>query len=215
MTKYNNPLYAAAKVAILGTTLILINALRTDTDPQQPPSASVTVVKPNANPAPATINSTNNATTPLFVKDVDYSSHEPFVMRWTVSVAAGTSIGAAFSSPVPAGKRLVVEQVTVDGQIRNPVLLIGATVGVDDRIGRDIILKPNFIGATSSDPFDPFHVDGVTQQVRLFVNPGQRLSGTARLNLPGNGSSSVIFHIIGYLVDVPVAGSGKVRRLGF
>jgi hypothetical protein len=121
---------------------------------------------------------------------------------WTVSVAAGTTIGGAFSSCVPSGKRLVVEQVTVDGQIRNPVLLIGASVGVNDPMARDIILKPSFIGANSHDPFDPFHIDGVTQQVRLFVDPGQRLNGIARLNLPATGSSSVIFHVIGYLVHV-------------
>ena len=216
MKKTNSPLYGAAKLVMLEMTLILINAPPADADSQQPLSASVTVVKTNANPAVAalsvsgdlspsstsTVDVGNTATTPLFVREVNYSSHEPFVMRWTVSVAAGTTIGGAFSSSVPSDKRLVVEQVTVDGQIRNPVLLIGASVGVNDPMARDIILKPNFIGANSQDPFDPFHVDGVTQQVRLFVDPGQRLNGIARLNLPAAGSSRVIFHVIGYLVHV-------------
>ena len=133
---------------------------------------------------------------PLAIRDLDNPARQPFQAR----VSCSTTIDGCseFIPSPPAGKRLVIEYVSMQGEI--PAGQV-ATFQIDATAGGQFAVHD--LGL--SQPAVAFGFVGrvvVAQQVRLYADPGLPIHASAARN----GSGNLIhfsFSVSGYLVDLP------------
>jgi hypothetical protein len=136
----------------------------------------------------------NVANNPVPGRDVDNPARQPFTKVVTDSN----------SFAVPSGKRLVIEYVSGGGFISTgqKFLEVGFlfTALIDgDRAGVQHHFVPVFTG-TQNTGMNQFDVYAVSQQTRIYVEPGGLVQGFLEKT---SGVAGVSFTVSGYLVDVP------------
>jgi hypothetical protein len=159
-------------------------------------------------PANNTVKVSNAPATAVFTRGVDDSARQVFQAEATITMADGATTGMARflfannSQTVPAGKRLVIEDISARGSIPGGY---GAAVHVLTRV--DTRAARHFL-VLNGQGYSPFGVDRVTsnQQVRVYADPGTNVDVVLALDsgiFGGLGTDILTATISGYLVDVP------------
>jgi hypothetical protein len=134
-----------------------------------------------------------DAATPVSVRDVDNPARQPFADATSVSVEDGQFSGSGTLAPVPSGKILVLEQISVVARLTGQKLLAARIEGPS---GLRYYLMPNDQG---TDVFGR-NVFITSQHVRLYFTAGQQVSCTAERS--GTAGPAVAdFSVSGYFVD--------------
>jgi hypothetical protein len=148
-----------------------------------------------------TVKVSNTATTPAFIRDAD-DARQAFQGEATVTMAAGATTATARVTTVPAGKRLVIEQITAVGAIS----LVGgggiATLQtrVDTRLARHFInLNLQAFSAFSSFSARPI----ASQLARIYADAGSNVDAFVTTDSPVGAGDVLIVSVSGYLVDIP------------
>lgn len=181
-----------------------------------PPGPDVRVVNTQDNPVPVsvinfptgtnTVNVSSSTNAPLFVRDVDNPARQPIVrlaFQMNVLVGETQAINNQIYT-VPAGKRLVIEFVSV----RTFVLPSGQTfsveVGVSDgQTTYDINLAPTLVGTfTVGTGGNKGDLSAISQQTRVYANAGDTIRAFAQKG-DDVGAGQANITVMGYLVDVP------------
>ena len=133
---------------------------------------------------------------PLAIRDLDNPARQPFQARVTCSATIDGC--SEFIPNPPAGKRLVIEYVTMQGEIPPGQV---ATFQIDTTAGGEFAVHD--LGLSL--PAVAFGFVGrvvIAQRVRLYADPGVPIHAAASRN--GSGSTvHFSFSISGYLVDLP------------
>jgi hypothetical protein len=148
-------------------------------------------------PASNTVLIGNSAANPAVVINKDEPARQPFQIERAFIIAPGTSFNEVdiFSNaPVPAGKRFVLEHVSVRVTVEE-----GQKVFFQIQTGG----SKHYLVATSQGTFfTAGELFIASQPIRLYVNPGQPLfCGVSRNSTTGD--NLCVFEISGYFVDVP------------
>jgi hypothetical protein len=160
-------------------------------DPQSRPSPT-----PSPAPGPQDVNVVN---TPR-VSDADNPAKQPFQAS-----GSGEFIGSICDvtiTTVPAGKRLIIEHVSVLGQMTTGQKMITAYI-VPRLQGFNDQKHYLTISGQGTDDINGIDYYVASEQVRLYADPGPEVFGFAIRNTNSGISSFVHFVISGYLVDVP------------
>ena len=136
------------------------------------------------------------------VKDQDNPARQPFQWQNSGTIAAGSD-RVDFTIQVPAGKRLVIEQLSGAASVNN-------SVGTVPRF-----LIASFSGGIASGYAPGAYVgnDGMSprvyasQQLRMYADPGTNVSVEVQRssdNVGGySGTVSFTVSVTGYLVNIP------------
>jgi hypothetical protein len=183
-TKMTNSYFTVrgAGLAVLLATIAMV-------DPRQ--------VHAQQPPLPVTV--TNGITRPVPMFGTDNPAFQPFQHSAEFSTSVGVGSGFITITTVPAGKRLVIEFVSVDvfnfaGSPVHSVYITTTTAGVTTY--HRFVLFGQGLDAFGNG------VSAAAQQVRLYADPGTTVSGS--LTRSGSvGTAEAGFHISGYFVDLP------------
>ena len=159
---------------------------------------------PRPSPTPGT-QDVNVVNTPS-VSDADNPARQPFQAVVTGVLSASGDTGNVPITTVPAGKRLIIEHVSVFCFAQTGQRIFLASIGValqnaynGANLNHYLTLSPQ-----GSNGFDlDFYT--ASEQVRLYADPGTQVFVDAAGNPPSASGlpSSAHFAISGYLVDVP------------
>jgi len=180
------------------------------------PDASV-ALKPGAkvglDPEANGVKISNTPAAPAFVRSVDEGARQPFQGEAIVRMSDGNTAAAApvlfanNTQTVPAGKRLVIEQVAARAIM--PLSPFGGFAGVAR-------IETNVEGR-SARHFLPLEASGfnpgglarsiATVPMRVYADPGTTVSAALSLDSPlfgaGSNLEALVVSISGYFVDVP------------
>lgn len=138
----------------------------------------------------------NAAANPVFVRDVDRPTAQPFQREVTVTLTEGQG-GMNTEISVPAGKLLVIENVSVfgtaptDQRIQQFALLT--------HIAPDNVFHPHYFQFTKQDTGFGAYEYTVGEQTRLYADTPGALARVTRT--PATGTVTFRFIVSGYLVD--------------
>jgi hypothetical protein len=135
------------------------------------------------------------------VRDVDHPAQAPVRFVASVSVAAGQTFGAANLAPVPAGKRLVIQTVSVFGYTQTPERIVAVWLSTNPE-STYISLDPQTTELKSMGSFfSGYDAIAYNRNVTFVYEPGE----IPRL-IVGVGSTTnpkfVNFFIHGYYVTL-------------
>ena len=143
----------------------------------------------------------NSSANPVPVQVVDASSEQPYTANVSIEIANGSSQGGANglttgsqSFGVPAGKRLVVETVSMyrPGDIGQTVqIFVNALFGS----------QSSAFAVAPAAAFNAAYT-GATQAMKFYADPGTRGVVNAFRN-GSSGQETVTVAIAGHLVNVP------------
>lgn len=148
------------------------------------------VALPMGNPALAQVR-------PAYVKNVDEPGRLPYQQMREFNACAGQFCQIAFN-PVPAGKRLVVERLTMLLGVVNTGApnLVAFGTGATTNAGNRAIVEPSFVRSTVIGSVSFWALD---REVRVYYGPGEtpevKVASTASFSFVGNMS------LHGYLID--------------
>lgn len=154
----------------------------------QPVSGSVLVANDTANPVP--------------LRDVDNPASQPFAFNgfsfWSVN---SQTTGVSFT--VPAGKRLVIEQVSAQANVTSIAPTKQVTLYVSATAGGTVAAY--YFTGTDVGEFAGTGRDWVvaSSQTRSYADAGTTVSITAFRSYTDNYSDTINFYLSGYLVNVP------------
>ncbi len=143
------------------------------------------------------VNIGNPAASPVPVRDVDNPARQPFQWPFVWSVAPGSFDEFSPFVTVPAGKRLVIETISVQATadvVSHIRIRIQTTA--DGQLSGHFIDVANRGGAAGLTNFHGTHA------VRIYADPGSSVRFGAGRN-DSSGFVSVEAAISGYFVDVP------------
>ncbi|HEX6625397.1 MAG TPA: hypothetical protein VF064_16910 [Pyrinomonadaceae bacterium] len=144
-------------------------------------------------PTPASVNIVNTPS----VRDADNPARQPFQSELYLGGAA-SSLNFLEIAQVPAGKRLVIENVAVSG-----VTPTGQRVfaGLITTMGNFIARHPLLVHAQGINENGEAEFV-ISQQARIYADPGSNV--TIYVRRSSTSGASVVWHatISGYLVDV-------------
>jgi len=152
-----------------------------------------------AAPSPTNVNVVNTTASPVPVRDVDNPARQPFQAEAVGGFADGASTtGDITIGAVPAGKRLVIEYVSVFGTMLPGQKMIRASIQTEDV---SIYLRISPQGSNAGGSRDYF-IASEDWRVTGKLRPSFRGTGE-RDSFAGANPDSVTFTISGYLVDCP------------
>jgi hypothetical protein len=136
-----------------------------------------------------------DAATPVMVRDVDNPAIEPFQGFASIVLPFGQTQGSRQITTVPAGKVLVIEDVSADGRLSAGDKLIGLAIYgggplyylVPNDVGTDEIGRRMYIAS---------------QHVRFYFTEGTQVGCFAQRDT-ANGQPDVNFSVFGYFIDKP------------
>jgi hypothetical protein len=160
----------------------------------------VTVINTAAQPVPTTVQGTVGTTVQgtVSVKDVDQPARAPFADLKSISMDDGESQDFTEFDPVPAGKRLVIETVTVRtqaaaGQIWDVVLFVrtnGVTIA-------------HTLALSTFQTLGDIDIRTATLPVRLYADAGSQPKVFAHRQYGTVGLAGVDTTVSGYFVSIP------------
>jgi hypothetical protein len=136
-----------------------------------------------------------DAATPVMVRDIDNPARQPFQASTSIVLPFGQTQGSRSVTTVPAGKVLVIEDISADGRLDGNDKLLSLAIFTG---GASYYLHPNDEGIDELGR----RVYSASQHVRLYVPAGEAVTGFAERN-PATGQPGVNFSVFGYYVDAP------------
>lgn len=201
----------AVSLTIMAAAVTVQSAFSAQTSPSGP---DVRVVNTQTNPVPVsvinfpagtnTVNVSSSTNAPLLVRDVDNPARQPVVrLADDVNLIVGESQAFKQMYTVPAGKRLVIEFVSVRTFV-GPGQNLFVSVGVSDGQNfYDINLAPTLVGTfTVGTGGNQGDRSAISQQTRFYANAGETVRAFAQKN-DDLGAGQATITVMGYLVDVP------------
>ena len=152
------------------------------------------------NQQPLNVSVVNTATRPVYVRDVDNPARQPFhVELYDFRMIAGDTLSTD-SFIVPAGKRLVIEQVS--GRFTAPA---GQTLDLVVQTGPSEAPATHYYLPVRQGPLAPLSGDGfvLNQLSRQYAEPGSNVGVILQRRGGTDGEASGLMTFTGYLVDVP------------
>ena len=202
----------AVSLTIMAAAVTVQSAFSAQTSPSGP---DVRVVNTQTNPVPVsvinfpagtnTVNVSSSTNAPLLVRDVDNPARQPVVrLADAVNVIVGETQAFKQMYTVPAGKRLVIEFVSVRTFVLPPGQKLFVEVGVSDgQTTYDINLAPTLVGTfTVGTGGNQGDRSAISQQTRFYANAGETVRAFAQKN-DDLGAGQATITVMGYLVDVP------------
>jgi len=216
MQKMKNKLMVALATGVLIGSFVLGSVFAGHAAPN-PPTQNVSVVNTTSEPVPTqavgtttvsgsvsianspTVQVGNTSASPVAVRDVDNPARHPFQFYATFSKTGGNLI-VDNQIAVPAGKRLVIETITLQAFVPAGQKLLAQLhmVGGGTFVQHNIMLTPQ--GGFNFDLLDYF---AATETVRMYADQGSAvpLHVTRSSNDANFWGGS--YTVAGYLVDVP------------
>jgi hypothetical protein len=219
MTWLKQSLIATSSLLTLMMLLVLADALEITAQSGPPPGPNVTVVNTDANPVPVTAatplpvtGSVNLGGTPTvnlspgaivdarqageWNVDID-RVQMPFQRAQSFVVPDGALEGSGDLLQVPAGHRMIIEQVTA---------LAFSNANNPDQRWRFLSVETMVDGVVAVHhlpfAFDGFNASVVSQQVRLYADPGSLITLRSGRNFT-SGNFGTNATVSGYLIPAP------------
>lgn len=146
-----------------------------------------------------------DSTNPVSLRDVDNAARQPFQFNASGNFTDGfAGTGPVPITQVPAGKRLIIEHVSVFGSTPLGQKLILASIGVTQQNANSgqPVLHYLVINSAGSDAFAARY--SCSQMVRLYADPGTIVSLSAQRDATaGTLFGAVAYAISGYFINVP------------
>lgn len=160
----------------------------------------VVVVNTTSQPVPVAVQGTptvqfsNDENNPVIIRDADRPTAQPFQYQAVVELEDGQGSGDV-QIPVPEGKMLVIEYISVNGSAPSNHQIYASLLS---RVRPDDTYRPHYIQYTKQD-YGSFNNYTANQQTRIYADAP---SVTFRLqNIPATGSANFRCTISGYFVD--------------
>jgi hypothetical protein len=229
MNRFKNQLIVAAVFALLAAIGTIMNSHQVAAQPGPPGGMAVNIVNPLPVPVTGsttvsgtvaatqsgswnvgitgtpTINFTNTAATPIFVRNVDNPGHNPYaefqILRFGICSLCSGPVNFAI---VPPGKRLVVTNISGEIDLGGGAQIIrvqafnGSTVSPSD-ISLPVTLQ--FSGVAGTGGASTVFV--FNQQCLLFVDAGNRPGAFVVADNPSASIGETSINMTGYFVNVP------------
>jgi hypothetical protein len=143
-----------------------------------------------------TVSLDDSPTNPISVRDVDRPTAQPFQYETEVTLEEGEG-GQNAAIPVPQGKLLVIEYVSVFGTA--PASQRIQQFGLLTHVAPDNVMRPHYLQFTKQDTgFGSFEYTAA-QQVRVYADtPGAAARVT---RTPATGTVTFRFIVSGYFVN--------------
>jgi len=136
-------------------------------------------------------------TRPALVRDVDNGALQPFRDHIFISVAAGEIFKLVNGPVVPAGKRLVIENVSVWASTPLDVEITGVWLQVAG-VSTFALMDPN---STERRDSGASAISAYNRTVKLYYNPGETIQG--QVFFKGlSGTKQVNIYLNGYYVNL-------------
>jgi len=209
-------------LALLATVAVVITTGTVGATPKvnsiaaAPPTPSIPVAVTNT-PLPVqgtvaisnspNVTLSNTSATPLYVRDVDSSPLQPYMMWCTLdafSPPGGNFPSCIFNPTPPAGKRFVIEFISLDLELSSGTKPVSMNFETE-AAGQNSVatfLPVTFQGSTPYFTFPDHYL--AAQQVRLYTDSSA--PGPVLLNITvsdQNSSGSVTAYASGHLVNIP------------
>jgi hypothetical protein len=143
------------------------------------------------------VNVTNSSSSPVATRDVENPARNPFQRAFLVTFSP-TETQKSDTFTVPSGKRLVIEQISVDGFVASGqkvrAALLANTNSDLATFGVEMVPQGSFPG--QGDVFVG------NEHLRVYADPGTTVFVTLRRN-DGTGDGRFEVGLSGYLVDAP------------
>jgi hypothetical protein len=224
MNRFKNGLLAAAVALLISQSLVFTSAGKALANQLQ----EVLVVNTSANPIPVALQGTPNVgldpqhstvrvasslLDPLEVRDVSDGVKAVVQASVDVSIGDGATTGSGDVYTVPEGKRLVIEQVSAFGSIEsgsvpdgNMLFAIETVAGGKSKWHALITSKDGaFSVVVSPEEFTTFVRFTASQPMRLYADPGTKISFHVTRSYIYGPRASAGMTISGYLADLPPA----------
>src|SRR5213083_3739953 len=148
-----------------------------------------------AAPSPSNVNVVNTTASPVPVRDVDNPARQPFEAQGMGGFADGASTtGDITIATVPAGKRLVIEYVSMVGAMPLGERILLAGTKDDGTVDDPVVTVPTESGTNADGTLDYFIA---SQLVRVYMDPGRINCSAERNSTVGANPNSVRFTISG------------------
>jgi hypothetical protein len=136
-------------------------------------------------------------TRPALVRDVDNGALQPFRDRISISAAAGETSKTVNGPVIPAGKRLVIENVSVWATTPLDVEITGVWLEVAG-VSTFAMMDPN---STERRDIGGAAVSAYNRPVKLYYNPGETIQ--AQVFFKGTSGAKVVnIYLNGYYVNL-------------
>jgi hypothetical protein len=169
-----------------------------------PTNSSVSIANTPTVALSATANSvrvSNTATTPAFVRNAD-DARQAFQADATVSVLNGATAASARLTTVPAGKRLIIEQISAIGAVS--LVSAGGIASVQTSVDNKQVRHFINLNLQAFSAFSSFSARPTADQLtRIYADPGTDVDAVVNLDNSVGTSDVLQVSISGYLVDFP------------
>ena len=163
---------------------------------------------PSSQTISGTVQVGNDTAHPVPARDADNPDRNALqIPDFSFQIQPGAYSGTATATSVPAGKRLVIEyasgivfcpagqkivRMNISAAAPNPAGIVGVTSAQ---------LLPTFLGHSAVNNYDIY---AVSQQIRLYADPGNGIDVGAYAERDGNtGSCTVIVSLTGHAIALP------------
>ena len=154
-----------------------------------------------------------DTTNPLPVRDVDNAARHPYAFYEAVSFSGNSLVVVSISPLIPANKRLVIEQISVDAFLA-PSLNLTPTQKLTVKLDTFTLGESSHYSLTGIDagqaqdaciPQLGYLEEFIaSSQVKMYGDPGDSIQVRVFRNFNGGGSCDHAYiNVSGYLVDVP------------
>jgi hypothetical protein len=138
-----------------------------------------------------TVNLNNSTANPVWVRDVN-EARQPHTSQILINFSEGAPTASGAFPAVPAGKRLVVEHVSVYGGVPTAQKVF-ALITRPNNVNHAVVLHPQAA-------FFNFDYFTASESVKLYFDAGMSPGAFANRNNT-TGTSNLIFTISGYFID--------------
>jgi hypothetical protein len=144
-----------------------------------------------------TVQLDDSATNPVFIRDVDRPTAQPFQYEVTVTLDEGEG-GQNAAIPVPSGKLLVIENVSVWGTAPSDQRI--QQFAILTHVAPDNVYRPHYLQFTKQDNgYGTANEYTVSQQLRIYADTPGAMARVTRV--PATGTVTFRFVVSGYFVN--------------
>jgi hypothetical protein len=176
-------------------SLLMLACLMLSSSAHAGPSAQTSNVNVVNTPS---VNVVNTPAAPVFVRDVDNPAKQPFETTGLLAFSDGQYDIELTVTTVPAGKRLIIEYVSLYATLFTGQSLVFATLHSTGNNGNAYHRLP-ITGPTNDGGYDEFMV---SQAIRMYADPGTPVTLRVRRSTSSGYSLDGDYAISGYFIDV-------------
>ena len=153
---------------------------------------------------------TNTTAQPVPVRSREDAAYQPYIFANRYVIASGNNLVSNVSDTVPAGKRLILDAITVNMEVSSPGVGVTASASIDRAF------TTGTYGFNTEMPFglskyssntSSTDMWGITTLVKAYFSPGEtftlKLRKSNDVNGQYTGSALGSYIIYGHYVDIP------------